>query len=149
MRCMKKAIIMMASVAAFASADAQTMYRFTYDAGGNCTARTKLNSNGGGVGPILESSPESREIVKGLVLDGRPVSFSSEESGNKLVVEIAGMQAGDNCVVTLYDMSGRELSSIRTNSVRTTIDLSRLTAGVFLVGIMLNGESTGIKITKE
>lgn len=149
MRCMKKTIIMMASVAAFASADAQTMYRFTYDAGGNCTARTKLNSNGGGVSHMQESSPESREIVKGLVLDGRPVSFSSEESSNKLVVEVAGMQAGDNCVVTLYDMSGRELSSIRTNSVRTTIDLSKLTAGVFLVGIMLNGESTGIKITKE
>ncbi len=146
---MKKAIIMIASVAAFAAANAQTMYRFTYDASGNCTACTQYNSNGGGVNPLSESMAKNQDKVKSILLNGRSLSFLSEESGNKLIVEIAGMQPCDNCMVTLYDMSGRQVSSIRTNSVRTTIDLGRLTIGVYLVGIMLNGENTGIRITKE
>ena len=125
----------------------ETQYNFTYDASGNCTLCTTYKSNSSG--PVIGKGDEELDNVSSLSLCGKPIAILSENGGNSLVVEVAGLEPSDDCTITLYDLSGKQLSATQAKHVRTTIDTSKLKTSTYLVGIVLNDEKKGIKFTKE
>ena len=122
-------------------------YDFTYDASGNCTSITTFNSNSSA--PVIGMHEDDLEKVGSLSLCGKPITVITDKSNDIIVIEVAGWSNLDNCSITLYDMAGQQLSSRRATNERTTIDTGSLKPGVFLIGIALNNERTGIKMTKN
>jgi hypothetical protein len=66
-----------------------------------------------------------------------------------VTIQVEGVGNEIDGMITLYNLSGAILSSQRTNSYQTEIDLSTYPAGSYLVTVNINDKTTHWKIIKQ
>lgn len=128
---MMLAILMMLAL----GANAQTKWRYTYDAKGNLTQRTITTGS---------SAREKSSSSIDLFPDGK-IKAILEGGHNRLKIETLGYQNAD---IIIYDLSGMEMISRHANSEITTIDLNILRRGTYILTVEVDNEKKTCKFNK-
>lgn len=72
------------------------------------------------------------------------VAYPNPVTNNQL--NIRSSESVDKVVI--YDILGKEVLNISPNAISPKVDMSRLTSGVYLVNVTINGNSKTIKVIK-
>jgi hypothetical protein len=137
---MKSPLIISLLLSATIGIHAQSV-TYTYDSAGNRTARVI----------ILNKSPQAQKtttVLPDLIAEKAIVIYPNPTDGI-LTVEIKDYTDDVQADFRLTDLSGRLISSRKATSATQTFDLSRQTAGIYLLQIRIDGESTVWKIIKK
>ena len=135
----KTFLIPLLALLATAPATAQTTARtFSYDAAGNRIA----------MGEPMSQAPRRPSAVLGAG-EETSVSITSRPDGH---VEILPrkMEQGGTYSATVYNAAGQVVAILpATDSPRSTIDLSPLQGGVYVVDVLIGDRHATRKVTKE
>ena len=137
---MKNGLICILLLLAAMNISAQSV-TYTYDNAGNRIER---------IVTLLKSSaaPEEVTALSDLIAK-KAVSIYPNPTQGILTVEIKGYTNEVQADFRLADMAGRTIISKKAASGYQTFDLSRQAAGIYLLQIRINGESTVWKIVKQ
>jgi len=118
---------------------------YAYDNAGNRTARV--------ITLPLRSAPAPTEAkaapaLSDLIAEKEILIYPNPTKGI-LTVEIKGYTEEMKAEFRLMDMSGKTIIDRKADSSSQTFDLSRQTAGIYLLQIRINSEAVVWKIIKE
>jgi YD repeat-containing protein len=138
---MKNVMICILLLLAAMNTSAQSV-TYTYDNAGNRTARViTMNS-------APAQAPEAMTVFSDLVAEKAILIYPNPTDGI-LTVEIKDYTDEVRAEFRLTDLSGRTILSRKATAGFQTFDLSREAAGIYLLQIRINGESTVWKIVKK
>ena len=125
-------------------AEAQNAVSFTYDASGNMTVRAKV---------VVRSKAPAHAGLQTMpddgLLGGQRVSVGPRNGGTELLVEVCGLSADDDCILSVCNLSGQQYASMKACDSQTVIDLSSYRTGVYVLTVQLNGGRKSWKIIKN
>lgn len=129
---MKKILSLLLLMAATTSANAQNYLMYGYDAVGNRIYRLTAT---------VRSKKQTRAMTDSASLtnDNR-IHALFDKNNTTAKVEIASWDNSMQCNVSVFDLTGKELISEKIVSPITSIDLSRLWKGTYILSVSLNGE---------
>lgn len=125
-----------------ASVAVQAQIGYTYDAAGNRTGSNIVVYRS-------ETDEESEDEMDNAVLQRYHVTAAPNPTRGYLQVQVLELQDDDRCILSVFDASGRKILSQGTSRVLTTLDLTSLEDGFYLLRVDVNDETTTIKIIKE
>ena len=137
---MKKVLSLLLLMAVTTRANAQNYLMYGYDAVGNRTYRLTANLRGKRQTRAMADSVSQAHSNRLHVL------FSKDNTMVK--IEITSWDISMQCDVSVHDLTGKELISESIVSPATTIDLSRLWKGTYILSVSLNGETWNRKFNK-
>ena len=148
---MKKRLLSISLIAAMLPLRgmAQSHVRYTYDNAGNRLSQYTLpdeetrNRQLGGSLDDSSGSTQSRQIA------GHTVSVTTNAVTGLVTVEVFGLDASDDCLLSVYSLPGIQIVSQQVTDTRTTIDLGDCTKGIYILLVHLNSESATWKILKK
>lgn len=88
------------------------------------------------------------EIAKDLVSEREVLIYPNPTTGI-LRVEIPDIDSRDRCEMVVYSMSGQRIVSVILDSDGTEIDITSSPDGIYILSIIVNGESSSWKIIKK
>ncbi len=123
-------------------------YRFSYDDSGNREKRIYIQ-------PVLKkaninniSTKNKEEFIVDNTKFGEVKIYPSPTKGN-LTVEISHIEA-QKVILLVYNLQGKQLlNKTLSISQRTSVDLSRFPAGMYIMKIIADKQSSQWKIIKE
>ena len=144
---MKRKKLVLAALLLPAVCHAQSVVNYTYDNAGNRLTQMYPNNNRqGGFG-------DRQEDAFGMTitgeLAGHSIRITSLYGQNTVKVEVLGLQDSDDCIISVYAISGRLLINQKTDDVVTTLDMSAYHKGFYIIKISLNGQTGSWKIIKK
>ena len=125
-----------------ATLHAQTSITYQYDDAGNCIHR--LSGAQGQQSNQRQQGSTMRSRMRGW-----SVQISPNPTTGPLRVSILGLTSDDRCTISLHTPSGAQLLAQETSTETTTLDLSALTNGFYIMVVDVNDEKTFWKIIKE
>ena len=114
---------------------------YTYDAAGNRTSRDIY------IAPRLlneQSEDETESLFRRY-----QVCVAPNPTNGYVQVRIMNFDETSSVSIALFDVAGVQLQTLRPTSEMTTLDLTSLGAGIYLLRITIDGESQTEKIVKE
>jgi len=137
---MKKKTLSLLLLIVASSANAQTGFFYGYDATGNRTYR---------LASFVRSNNMTRALTDTTMLQtNSKVNVQFSQDYRLVKVEIACWDEKMQADAVVYDLTGKEIFSERINTSVTTIDLSKLRKGTFILSLCLNGEFWNRKFNK-
>jgi hypothetical protein len=136
---MKRKKLLLATLLLPAVCHAQSVVEYTYDNAGNRLTQMYPNNNRqGGFG-------DRQEDAFGMTITGELAGHSiriiSLYGQGTVKVEVLGLQDSDDCIISVYAISGRLLINQKTDDVVTTLDMSDCRRGIYIIKIRLNGQA--------
>ena len=130
---MKKIVLpLLLLIAATTRANAQNLLMYGYDALGNRIYRLTAT---------LRSKKQTRAMTDSASLtNGNRIHALFDKNNTTAKVEIASWDNSMLCNVSVFDLTGKELVSEKIVSSVTSIDLSRLWKGTYILSVTINGE---------
>lgn len=123
---------------------AQGIY-YSYDAAGNRTGNLSYFS----ANSLEDGQLQEGDEANGLSRSRYHVTAVPNPTRGYLQVQVMGLEEGDACQLSLYDVSGRRVLSCATSRVLTTLDLTAVSPGLYLLRVDVNDETETLKIIKE
>jgi hypothetical protein len=140
---MKKTLFYLLLLLAAMKIDAQTV-TYTYDNAGNRIARviTLLKSS---------SAPAQAKAIEALpdLIAEKAIKIYPNPTDGIVSVEIEGYSDEINAEFLITDLSGRVIANRKATTSYQSFDLSRQTAGIYLMKITVNVEAVIWKIVKK
>lgn len=125
--------------------NSQNKVTYGYDAAGNRTSRVIEM-------PSLRSAPKPQEeepVVYSEVLSDIELKIYPNPTDGLLEVEIHNLPEGQTANIWLYNISGRQVTSLRDITDYVTIDISDQAPGTYLMKIVAGEYQTEWKIIKK
>ncbi len=119
-------------------------YKYTYDASGNRTIRKYSMTY-----LTLNEEVGNEAETKSRLLKRYEVKVTGGDSDAEIHVQVSGLDNQTKGKVWVYTTSGVQVMQINIIEESTTVNLSSLPAGVYLLRVILDEETYGWKITKE
>lgn len=126
---------------------AQSKIEYTYDAAGNRIRRE-----------IIMQAPKAKARQQTFDAEGQAFSDMLNEHGIKiypnptyglLKVSVYGLRSTDKCSMSLYTTQGARIMANNVNKESLEINISNQPAGIYLLRITINNNSTIWKIIKK
>lgn len=138
---MKKVVLpLLLLIAATTRANAQNLLMYGYDALGNRIYRLTAT---------VRSKKQTRAMTDSASLtNGNRIHALFDKNNTTAKVEIASWDNSMLCNVSVFDLTGKELVSEKIVSSVTSIDLSRLWKGTYILSVTINGEVWNRKFNK-
>lgn len=124
---------------------AQQQIYYGYDAAGNRTMRTTYNIY---QSRSLEETEENGEADNSLA-SGWRVTVAPNPTHGLVQVMVSGLGGFDSCTMTLVSASGQAVLTTATKQVLTTIDMTSLANGLYLLRADIDGTAISTKVIKE
>ena len=124
---------------------AQQQIYYGYDAAGNRTMRTTYNIY---QSRSMEETGEDREADNSLASDWR-VTVAPNPTHGLVQVMVSGLGGFDSCTLTLVSASGQAVLTSATTQALTTIDMTSLANGLYLLRADIDGTAITTKVIKE
>ena len=138
---MKKLLLL--HIIFFSSTLSAETITYSYDKAGNRITREivieKMSM------PPLEDTPT--DISETKINDS--VNVYPNPTYGEVNVEVNGYDYNDNCELYLFNMSGHEILRMEVQSTMTNFDISDSADGIYILQILLNGNSYTWKIIKK
>jgi len=125
---MKKTIFIFVLLMTVLTVTAQTKIVYTYDANGN-----RISRRFQGYSSAAQNSKNSETRV----------------TDNKLTINIPLNARLEDCFVMIYDLYGRALDMRTVTSYEESIDISHLSAGIYILCIIVGDEIENKKFIKQ
>ncbi|MCM1079015.1 MAG: T9SS type A sorting domain-containing protein [Bacteroidales bacterium] len=94
--------------------------------------------------------PELQDTVYySEVLSEKNISIYPNMACGILKVEVRGYDSSDNCILSIFDMSGQRLLSTGMTSTSVELDISSFQDGVYVLYLLLNGKESTWKVVKK
>lgn len=128
-------------------AKAQNTVGYTYDAAGNRIKRLIVLT--------MQQTPQDstqQEQVKRSYNDRiskTHVRIYPNPTQGALKVEVLGLEGTDNCLLRIFNANGQQITSTRTTSAVSTLDLSSQPNGVYFLRISIGDNESTWKIIKK
>lgn len=123
----------------------QQSIAYGYDASGNRTSRSVYI-------PMLramdESEDEQNNANNRMTSDWKVIAAPNPTHGLVQVL-IRGLRSFGRCTLTLADPMGRGVLTINTSQTLTTLDMTALADGLYLLRADIDGTVAAVKIIKE
>ncbi len=116
----------------------QNKFTYAYDGDGNRIERQIL---------MTRSATAPSEFFQEEISEQSVKIYPNPTKGN-LVVELSGSEIKKGSV-SIFNMSGRKIIQQQISNSRVTLDLSNYPAGVYLLKIYVDENSTTWKVIKE
>lgn len=124
---------------------AQQSIAYGYDASGNRTSRSVYI-------PMLrvtdESEDEQNNTNNRMTSDWKVIAAPNPTHGLVQVL-IRGLREFGQCTLTLADPMGRIVLTVNTSKTLTTLDMTALADGLYLLRTDIDGTVAAVKIIKE
>lgn len=117
----------------------QTTWVYSYGNTGNRTQR--VVNTGAKARQRAATSPSN-------LLNDEKISATIDANRKIIKVEILSIKSTDEAEVTIYDLSGIQILTRRIESEVTTLNLGKLQKGIYILSIVLNGETRSCKFNK-
>jgi len=143
---MKETILAAALLLPIASR-AQSIVQYTYDNAGNRTSQTIPSDRRNET--IGNQQDNTRERTVDGIIDDHVVRVVSLYGQRRVRVEILGLESSDECVLSVYTISGRLIVNQGIRDLQTTIDLSSYRPGIYILKVCLNGEFANWKMINK
>ncbi|MCX6155718.1 MAG: T9SS type A sorting domain-containing protein [Candidatus Kapabacteria bacterium] len=127
--------------AATASYAGVNLYSFGYDAAGNRIRRTHAS------GKII--APHQDSLTKTIVDVKHDIKVAPNPTTGIASLSISNLSKDESGFVTVVDLNGTAVYTLKSISAANTLDLSTLSNGVFILRVEINGASTSWKIVKQ
>lgn len=127
------------------NSNAQQQIYYGYDAAGNRTMRTTYNIY---QSRSLEETGEDGEADNSLA-PGWRVTVAPNPTHGLVQVTVSGLGGFDSCTLTLVSASGQAVLTTATKQVLTTIDMTSLANGLYLLRADIDGTAISTKVIKE
>ena len=139
-------LILFAMIACMpAGLHAQQAIAYTYDAAGNRTGRGVYYSL-----TEMEGDVQSEEnAANGLERSLLRVTAMPNPTRGYLQVQVLDLQEGGCCQLSLFSAAGSRVLSLSTSQVLTTLDLTALPDGIYLLRAEMGDDSQSLKIIKD
>lgn len=121
------------------------LYLYTYDTAGNRTVR-RYSING--MSLLNEDDDDKGEVQLSKMLQKHQIDINLTEKKevNILVSNVSKDTQGE---ITIYSTNGIQMNKIAIREENITVDMSKLEAGVYIIMVTVDGQSTSWKILKE
>lgn len=121
-------------------ANAQNYLMYGYDAVGNRIYRLTAN---------IREKRQTRGMTDSVsVVNNNRIKVLFDKNNATAKIEIANWDISMSGDVSVHDLTGKEFISVSIASPATTIDLSRLWKGTYILSVSLNGETWSRKFNK-
>lgn len=124
------------------SAVSQTV-KYSYDNSGNRIKRVMTDTNV----PAVQSRAMPK-IQSAMIADKSLRIYPSPTTG-EVKVEIAGLNSADKCIIEVFNSSGQQIISQKIVETVTTLDITRHSAGIYILNVAVNDSKTTCKIIKR
>jgi len=143
---MRRFILFVSMLCMSAGLHAQQTIAYTYDAAGNRTGRAVYTSR-----DEQEDELQSDEYGQdGLERSLYHVTVAPNPTRGYLQVYVQELEDGDVCMLSLFDVTGRCVQTQSTRQMLTTLDLTTLGDGLYLLRVNIGEEDIAVvKIIKE
>ena len=136
----KKILPLLLFIAVTTKANAQNWLSYSYDAAGNRIYRLTAT---------IRANRQTRAMADSISIAGDSKFQVKFDKGNTIVkIEITSWDDSMQGNISIYDLTGREIHSVSMSSQVSTIDLSRLGRGTYILSVSLNGETWNRKFNK-
>ena len=136
-----KSVVLAISMMSSASANAQTMIYYSYDASGNRISRSTTVSK-------TRAASELSETIKDEVDLTNRVSITQHASIDMITVKINEWDNSTPATVVIYNMSGNKLFQMSVKEQETDIDLSSYSVGYYILQVTIGENKNTWKIIK-
>lgn len=125
----------------------QSVVQYTYDNAGNRITQTiPSNRYDGSIGNRQDGG--QGRIATGQ-LAGYNISISVLDSQGLVKVEVLGFSDSDDCLLSVFSTSGTLVATKTADTMPATIDISHCRKGIYILQVILNGETGSWKIIKR
>ena len=124
---------------------AQQSIHYTYDATGNRTGRSIFNLM---IREMDESEDEQNNTNNRMTSDWKVIAAPNPTHGLVQVL-IRSLREFGQCTLTLADSMGRIVLTVNTSQTLTTLDMTALADGLYLLRADIDGTLAAVKIIKE
>jgi hypothetical protein len=125
----------------------QSVVQYTYDSGGNRISQiVPSNRNNGDFGNRQEDGQGHSSTGQ---LAGHNISISVLERQGLVKVEILDFSDSDDCQLSVFSTSGSLVATKTVATMPCTIDISHCRKGIYILQVILNGETGSWKIIKR
>ena len=129
------------------AAKAQYTVSYTYDTAGNRIRRlyilTRQQTPQDSIQQEQIKRPYNDRISK------THVRIYPNPTQGALKVEVLGLEGTDNCLLRIFNANGQQITSTRTTSAVSTLDLSSQPNGVYFLRISIGDNESTWKIIKK
>lgn len=136
-----KSVVLALSLMSSASANAQTMIYYSYDASGNRFTRSTTVSK-------TRAASELSETIKYKMDLTNRVSITQHASIDMITVKINEWDNSTPTTVVIYNMSGNKLFQMSVKEQETDIDLSSYSVGYYILQVTIGENKNTWKIIK-
>lgn len=126
---------------------AQNKIGYSYDAAGNRIKREIVMSNPKTM--VRKRPADNQDKTYSDRLNGHSVQIQSNPTQGTLRINILGKEDTDRCKLEIYSMKGIQIMKNEMKGDIMDVDISNQPAGVYILKITINGNSTTWKIIKE
>ena len=144
---MRKFIFIAISLCMPAGLRAQQAIAYSYDAAGNRTDRSSVFYSLMSEDELMQG--DEAEGTRDLDMHRYHVLAAPNPTRGYLQVRIPELTDDTPCLLTLFDSMGRKQLSLSTTQVLTTLDLTSLAEGLYLLRADIGEETTTLKIIRE
>lgn len=121
------------------------LYMYTYDAAGNRIVR-RYSVNGM---PLLNEDDEDKgEVQLSKMLQKHQIDINLTEK-KEINIRVSNVNKDTQGEISIYSTNGIQMNKIAIREENTTVDMSKLEAGVYIIMVTVDGQSTSWKILKE
>lgn len=121
------------------------LYMYTYDAAGNRIVR-RYSVNG--MSLLNEDDEDKGEVQLSKMLQKHQVDINLTEK-KEINIRVSNVNKDTQGEISIYSTNGIQMRKIAIREEYTTIDMSKLEAGVYIILVTVDGQSTSWKILKE
>lgn len=121
------------------------LYMYTYDAAGNRIVR-RYSVNG--MSLLNEDDEDKGEVQLSKMLQKHQIDINLTEK-KEINIRVSNVNKDTQGEISIYSTNGIQMNKIAIREENTTVDMSKLEAGVYIIMVTVDGQSTSWKILKE